>query len=100
MLSRQRTTKALIRLRECAAWSAPLLFTYDINRFPHDVAHYDVAVYDIKASLTVYKQLYSGRFDDIASELSFVKKKSWTLFKFRCIVCNSEKSVIVMIAKL
>ena len=39
-LSRQQTTKALIRLRGCAGWSAPLLFAYDINRFSHDVAHW------------------------------------------------------------
>ena len=39
LLSRQRTTKALIRLRGCAGWSAPLLFTYDKNRFSHDGAH-------------------------------------------------------------
>ena len=39
ILSRQRTTKALIRLRGCAGWSAPLLFAYCINRFSHDVAH-------------------------------------------------------------
>ena len=38
LLSRQRTIKALIRLRGCAGWSAPLLFTYDKNRFSHDVA--------------------------------------------------------------
>ena len=30
-LSRQRTTKALIRLRGCAGWSVPLLFAYDIR---------------------------------------------------------------------
>ena len=30
-LSRQRTTKVLIRLRGCAGWSAPLLFAYDIR---------------------------------------------------------------------
>ena len=30
-LSRQLTTKALIRLRGCAGWSAPLLFAYDIR---------------------------------------------------------------------
>ena len=30
-LSRQRTTKALIRLRGCAGWSAALLFAYDIR---------------------------------------------------------------------
>ena len=39
ILSRQQTTKGLIRQRGCAGWSAPLLFTYDINRFCHDVAH-------------------------------------------------------------
>ena len=30
-LCKQRTTKALIRLRGCAGWSAPLLFAYDIR---------------------------------------------------------------------
>ena len=39
ILSKQRITKALIRLRGCTGWSAPLLFAYVINRFPHDVAH-------------------------------------------------------------
>ena len=38
VLSRQRTTKVLIRLRGCAGWSAPLLFAYGIW-FSHDVAH-------------------------------------------------------------
>ena len=31
ILSQGRTTKALIRLRGCAGWSAPLLFAYDIR---------------------------------------------------------------------
>ena len=31
ILSKQRTTKALIRLSRCAGWSAPLLFAYDIR---------------------------------------------------------------------
>ena len=31
MLSKQRTIKALIRLRGCAGWYAPLLFAYDIR---------------------------------------------------------------------
>ena len=38
VLPRQRTTKALIRLHECAGWSVPLLFAYGINRFSHDLA--------------------------------------------------------------
>ena len=32
-LSKQRTTKALIRLHGCAGWSAPLLFAYDMTHF-------------------------------------------------------------------
>ena len=31
ILSKQRTTKVLIRLRGCAGWYVPLLFTYDIR---------------------------------------------------------------------
>ena len=42
LLSRQRTTKALIRLHRCAGWSAPLLLTYDKNRFSHNVAHFQI----------------------------------------------------------
>ena len=37
ILSRQRTTKVLIKLHRRAGWSAPLLLAYD--RFSHDVAH-------------------------------------------------------------
>ena len=33
ILSRKRTTKALIRLRGCAGWSAPLLFAYGKTSF-------------------------------------------------------------------
>ena len=39
ILSRQRTTKMLIRLCGCAGWSAPLWFAYGINRFSDDLAH-------------------------------------------------------------
>ena len=39
ILSWQRTTKVLIRLRECACWSVPLLIAYGKNGFSHDVAH-------------------------------------------------------------
>ena len=38
ILSKQWTTKALIRLRGCAGWSAPLLFAYGKNRFSLDMA--------------------------------------------------------------
>ena len=33
ILSKQQTTKVLIRLRGCAGWSAPLLFGYDLTHF-------------------------------------------------------------------
>ena len=39
ILSKQRRTKVLIRLRGCAGWSAPLLFAYGIKQFSHDLAH-------------------------------------------------------------
>ena len=38
ILSKLRTTKALIILRGCAGLSACLLFAYGKNRFSHDVA--------------------------------------------------------------
>ena len=38
ILSRQRTTKVLIRLRERAGWSAPLLFAHGINMLSHYLA--------------------------------------------------------------
>ena len=38
ILSRQRTTKALIKLCGCAGWSAPLLFAHGKSRFSHDEA--------------------------------------------------------------
>ena len=39
ILSKKRITKALIRLRECAGWSAPLLFANTEDRFSHVEAH-------------------------------------------------------------
>ena len=37
--SKKRITKALIRLRGCAGWSAPVLFATPEDRFSHDEAH-------------------------------------------------------------
>ena len=47
--SRQRTTKVVISLHECAGWSAPLLFTYGKNRFSHDEAHIMWVKTDVQA---------------------------------------------------
>ena len=43
ILPRKWTTKALLRLRGCAGWSPPLLFTYGMNRFSHDLAQFIVS---------------------------------------------------------
>ena len=48
ILSKQRKTKALIRLRGCAGWSALLLFAYDIDTFSHGLAHIIVWFVDWK----------------------------------------------------
>ena len=45
ILSQQRITKALIRLRRCTGWSEPLLFAYVINRFSHDMA--DIYIFQL-----------------------------------------------------
>ena len=39
MLSNKRITKALIRLRGCAGWYAPLLFAYPEDRFSRVEVH-------------------------------------------------------------
>ena len=57
ILSRQRTTKVLIRLR----WSAPLLFAYGIRRYSHDAAH-------------------------LIKQLSFSNRHSFSLICSNCIV--------------
>ena len=60
ILSRQRITKTLIRLRGCAGWSASLFFAYGINMFSHDVAH-----------------LYSSTYNDICTLLDQMEKENW-----------------------
>ena len=54
----QRTIKALIRLRGCVGWSAPLLFAHGINRFSHDVAplplHWGVLTFDAITTRGIY----------------------------------------------
>ena len=63
ILSRQRTTKALTRLRGCAGWSVPLLFAYGINRFSHDVAQ--IAVFlSIFKTISAAVCLVTGDFVD------------------------------------
>ena len=44
----------LIRLCECAGWSAPLLFAYGKNGFSHDVAHIHYDWMHILKPTTIY----------------------------------------------
>ena len=62
ILSKQRIKKALIRLRECAGWSAPLLFAHGITG-SHDAVHLLGALWVAKAPkhLHVYSEDWSGR---------------------------------------
>ena len=53
VLSRQRKTKVLIRLRECAGWSAPLLFAWGKNRFSHDKAHISCGLWEMNSNAKV-----------------------------------------------
>ena len=39
ILSKTRITRALIRLRGCTGWSAPVLFASPEDRYPHVEAH-------------------------------------------------------------
>ena len=50
-LSRQRTTKALIRLHGCAGWSAPLLFAYGIRHIFSWSGSYNLVSYSVKRNL-------------------------------------------------
>ena len=62
ILSRQWTTKALIRLRGCTGWSAPLLFAYGINRFSHDMAHLSVVIWTASSEFGTYSLCEQRRF--------------------------------------
>ena len=84
ILSRQRTTKVLIRLRGCAGWSAPLLFAYGINRFSHDVAllfsYTDLFCYKIPPKI-----------NSLCNRFQYIITVFWfPLIQF-CVCCNSQR---------
>ena len=56
ILSKQRTTKVLIRLHGCAGWSVPLLFAYDIDTFSHDLAQFINQIEILKKHIPVIYQ--------------------------------------------
>ena len=61
ILSRQRTRKALIRLRRCTGWSAPLLFAYDVRHifsWSYSYILYLNIAYDDILSLKIFTSHY------------------------------------------
>ena len=60
ILSRQRTTKVLIRLLGCTGWSASLLFVYGINRCSHEVAHIIILLFCFSGQIPVVQLNYAA----------------------------------------
>ena len=61
ILSTQRTTKVLIRLRGCAGWSAPLLFAYDIRHIFAWPGSYNIMHFSLNVSIQYIWKLCHGK---------------------------------------
>ena len=69
IISKMRITNALISLRGCAGWSAPLLFVNPEDRFSRVAAHYFTHTFkdiylekqlkDIKGLRIIYEKCYN-----------------------------------------
>ena len=55
----KRITKGLIRLRECAGWSAPVLFIIPEDRYSHVEAHIVAHIFLSPNSTEEFKEIYS-----------------------------------------
>ena len=77
LLSRQRTTKALIRLRGCAGWSVPLLFAYMKTGFVMSWLNISVRGTDPESQQWQEKVLVLRWRNGLVSVLS--KVKSWLI---------------------
>ena len=63
ILSKQRTTKALIRLRGCAGWSAPLLFAYDIRHifsWPGSISFHKTFMYTLHQACRFWQDCFAS----------------------------------------
>ena len=87
-LSRQQTTKALIRLHGCTGWSAPL-FAYGLNKFSHDVAHILTALFlrTIISILSIMKTLLYT----LVIVLTFIQ---WSWIKYGWIMVINYEALI------
>ena len=99
ILSRQWTTKVLIRLRGCAGWTAPLLVAYDISRFSHNKAYIKPASREVRRprSLLDWSKFYEKYSHDMAQMsnwASLCENGTYPICKQRTLrqACRSTKS--------
>ena len=95
-LSRQRTTKALIRLRRCAGWSVPLLFAYDIRHVFSWPSSIESTVYN--QCYSIFHKTYSNCFPNhqksrIKNNNKKTKKKFFSLYQ---VSINHTDTVILL----
>ena len=85
-LSKQRTTKVLIRLHGCAGWSAALLFACGKSRFSHDVAQF--------LFLNVFKgndQLTLSEYNAVSIYDSGCYDCLWYFYNFLQLRCSASR---------
>ena len=83
-LSRQRTTKALVRLREFAGWSAPFLFAYDIRHvFSWSGSNKSICA-QINFSFYKYTTTQFGWNVKMDKILLKIKSKIWKCYNNKC----------------
>ena len=84
ILSRQRTTKALIRLRRCAGWSAHLLFAYGKTDFLMKWKSVTLRHFVLFVSVTFFKcSRTRGWYYKTAASAQYIGSDEWlSLFKY------------------
>ena len=92
ILSKEWTNKLLTRLCGCTVWSEPLLITYCINRFSHEVAH-------LIPNMVTFMKFnpnwpFSGVVQDWRSMCVLFFRHSWSaIFHFHHSHCNKTRTV-------
>ena len=88
ILCRQWTTKEQISLRRCAGWSAPLLFTHNVNIFSHYtfIRHPDKSVY-----LKIIFSYFSSKTYVVGTQKNLLNEISLLSTLNTCINCRMRK---------
>ena len=105
ILSWKRTTKVLIRMRECAVWSMPLLYPYDLKKFSHDLAYRRIVIIKFVCFDTFYLLWYFLSALILSALILFVCfvtqcDKYWCLFNRYWCSAHCGKHSEVQCAKL